>query len=324
MIDSLDFFMDKGSDGVNGSSEIQGNSYEIIFRITEQCNLDCNYCFYKDDDIPHYDLNDIKRVIDTFPLIEKNLYIYFHGGEATYHPDVKEILLYIQKVLTENDVTYFLELQTNMLQTTNWYKELATGIDNFAYSASFHPMYNTTKFDSYYKKVLELHESELICRVDFMLEKVDYIDDVIECGNVMLNGPLNDKIDIITKFHSIDEAYTTTSLFKDALPNFYNKYNSFFKLVEDGKTRLVDFHYLSNNEMKFTGMNCAVGRDQMFINGDGEILFCYTHLREWKGKRVSLINLLDDIDGFIEMTKQPIICPFEKCDIDFWIPKWRT
>ena len=143
MIDSLDFFMDKGTDGTKGSSEIQGDSYEIIFRVTEQCNLACNYCFYKDDEVPHYDLNTMKRVIDTFPLINKNLYIYFHGGEATYHPDIKEILEYLQEVLTKANVKYFLELQTNMLQTTAWYKDLAAGIDSFAYSASFHPMYNT-------------------------------------------------------------------------------------------------------------------------------------------------------------------------------------
>ena len=83
-----------------------GYELQISLRITENCNISCDYCLwhngtvYKTEDI----ITSIDKLFELFIEIKKNkVLFYFHGGEPTTHPAILSIIDYISCLLYTSD-----------------------------------------------------------------------------------------------------------------------------------------------------------------------------------------------------------------------------
>ena len=91
--------------------------FMITFRITEACDLKCNYCHWHSG--KHYTYEDIITSVDKlFEFCQKqnikSVLFYYHGGEATRHPRVVDILKYIKDKGNELGIAAYNEMQTNL------------------------------------------------------------------------------------------------------------------------------------------------------------------------------------------------------------------
>jgi hypothetical protein len=69
-------------------------SRKVMLNITNQCNLNCNFCYAKANeiDVKELKLKDIKKID-----LSKFEYIYLSGGEPTIKSDLFEIIRYLKR-----------------------------------------------------------------------------------------------------------------------------------------------------------------------------------------------------------------------------------
>ena len=117
--------------------------YLIKIYITERCNLDCDYCYYKERGFVDINSNDVFKILENIPAQNINGFV-LSGGEALLKWDtLKEIIVFIRK---NRDFNGQIILQTNGLLITDekiqFFKEynigLEFGFDGGAHSTTSH------------------------------------------------------------------------------------------------------------------------------------------------------------------------------------------
>lgn len=74
-------------------SKFKGNPFWVHFYLTRKCNLQCKYCFVRDNTKKDLQINEVKQVIDRLYGLGIRI-IAFFGGEPTLRKDFCEILKY--------------------------------------------------------------------------------------------------------------------------------------------------------------------------------------------------------------------------------------
>ena len=75
----------------------------VYFRVTNRCNRECSFCFYKNDPktIGDMTLETLKLLVNKELELHdssKPLYVEFTGGEPTLYKNLKEALQYLSSV----------------------------------------------------------------------------------------------------------------------------------------------------------------------------------------------------------------------------------
>lgn len=136
----------------------------VYFRVTNRCNRDCSFCFYKNDPkaIGDMSLEILKNLLDKELEIHDlsvPMYVEFTGGEPTLYKNLKEALLYLDTIPnltitmetngTTLDKSWFLELVDIFRKKDNYLK---LSINNTLISSDKYWVSKVTTFVKYAKE----------------------------------------------------------------------------------------------------------------------------------------------------------------------------
>jgi len=301
-------------------SEKNPSEYSITFRINNKCNLKCDYCHWHNGD--NYSLLDIKNTIDKiieFSKVKKFKVItfYFHGGEPSFHPDILEILDYINSY-NSNILKILIEFQTNL--SLDDYSKFYDKVTYFSVSYHYLELKKRNRLDNFYNNIFKLPKNKLL-NLDIMLENVEnseylysQILDFLELpfiNSEMLYGFCHYKYNIDTKNKHLD---------------FYNKYN------KNEQTYLIDNKVYNTNDLFKEGLNCKgmkcdAGKNTIVINGDGNIFICGVDMTNYTNRCIdteSFANLLTDELAVLKwklLSQVGFLCKWEYCGGDFYLKR---
>lgn len=129
------------------SVEPVGNlSFQIAWEITLKCNMDCSYCGDgHNNKLSHPSLDEIIKTVDfIFEYLQiqmnskpdhlKIAGLNIQGGESIFHPNIIEILEYIQEKKKSVDYTLTVALITNSIAGSKKWQEVVKHVDYFTVS----------------------------------------------------------------------------------------------------------------------------------------------------------------------------------------------
>jgi len=309
-------------DNINYDSAAKNVDYQVTFRITEFCNIHCDYCHWNDG--KHYNIEDIKKgldKLDEFFLIQKfnKVLFYFHGGEPMTHPDIIEIIKYIKNMETET----IIEMQTNLTCKQDILSLMLNDVDML--SISYH----------YIELMKTNHHSKFIDNYDFIKNKKHTINNF----DIMLENIPGDELDhfykVVEGFLKYDNILNSEMIYgfchykyneetsKKHLA-FYKKHNQTEQeyIIDGSKYTTND---LFKKGLDCRGWKCQAGNYSIVVNGDGNIFNCGIHMTNYlRGCDNKIFgNLLDDniLIKLKMLCKIGTLCRWNYCGGDFYLKK---
>ena len=309
--------------------------YSVTFRITEACDLKCNYCHWHSG--KHYAFEDIVSSIDKlFEFFQKqkfkNVNFYYHGGEPTRHPRCLDILKYIHQKGKETGITAYNEMQTNLTIGEDKLRAMLPYCDMF--NASFHylELKRLNKIKNFEHNWEVLKELGIpIHNMDIMMENVERGDrwyqgkTVEEFYNKVIYFLENDKIQNCEMIYGFCH-YVYPEDVAEKHMEFYKKHNK-----TEQRYEIDDKIYTTNDLFKLgvdaRGWKCAAGKESITINGDGNVFNCGIHMTNYireSAPEVPYTNLVHDNLAVTKMSilyKTGTVCRWDYCGGDFYLSR---
>ena len=307
------------------------SDYTVTFRITDACDLQCNYCHWYGG--PQYKYEDICSSIDfLFEFFKKQQFqrvmFYFHGGEPTRHKKVLDVLKYIKAKGDEYNIVVINEMQTNLTLKQSLLTDILPYCDLF--DVSFHYLELTKKgkkladFMNNYNYLRSINQT--IHSLDIMLENVPgetlpdfytHIKDLLSYDNI-INSEM-----IYGFCHYLYNEETAAQHLA-----FYNEYNK-----TEQKYDIDGTEYNTNDLFKkgiaCVGWHCSAGTQSITINGDGNVFHCGIHMTNYLREcipEVPYTNLLTDKSAMAKMSilyKTGTKCRWDYCGGDFYLERTK-
>lgn len=298
----------------------------VTFRITDSCNIKCEYCHWNDG--IHYSFEDITKSLDTLFIYFKEMkftkvLFYFHGGEPTTHPKLFEIIDYIRAL--EGDVKAYIELQTNLVMSTDKLDSVLDAVDFFDITYHYVELQKKNKHKNFIENFDHIREIKAtITNMDVMLEDVP--DD--ECDyfyatilNLISYERINNS-EMIYGFWRYDGNVQTKPKHLD----FYNKHN-----ITEQKYNIDGVLYNTNDlfqqGLDCRGWKCGGGIESLSINGDGNVFSCGIHMTDYAldpTKEKVYTNLITDKSAVTKLKiwhRIGTTCRWDYCGGDFYLFK---
>lgn len=308
---------------------VKETSYHVTFRISEACDLACSYCDWHGG--KHYKYEDIIGSIDAmFEFFKKEsiktVIFYYHGGEATRHPKIINIMKHVHQRGEEYNITAYNELQTNLTLSISKIKHILENVDIL--DITFHYIELTKrryKLESFIRNFNYIQKENInINSLDIMLEKIEGAD-LEEFRNYVLGFLDYSNIthsEMIYGFgYDFDHNDETATIHYE----FYKKHNKSEQQYE------IDGNVYSTNELfqrgaDFTGWHCDTGIKNIYVNGDGNVYQCGIAMtNNLHGISNGIFtNLLNDKLALTKMSilrKSGTMCRWDYCGGDFYLPK---
>lgn len=321
------------------SSSNKNTQYMVTFRITEACDLKCNYCHWHSG--RHYKYEDILVSIDKiFEFLKKNkinsVVFYYHGGEPTTHPKIVEILKYIHEKGKKTNIYAINEMQTNLTLKESKLKEILPHCDLFNVSFHYLELKRLKKFNNFNHNWNVLKDLNVeIHNLDIMLENVErshlfYNGEIIEIYPEEFYNSIIDylKYDKIVNSEMIYGFchYKYPPEIEAKHMEFYGKHNK-----TEQKYLIDDVEYTTNDLFKYgidaRGWHCAAGNESITINGDGNVFNCGIHMTNFireSSPEKAFTNLVHDELAVKKMSllyKTGTICRWDYCGGDFYLSR---
>jgi len=301
-------------DGIQGLYNFGPDKfYELVLRVTDYCNYDCSYCHWKYG--AHYDFEDIKSTVKTATdVIDHDKFrIYFHGGEPTTHPKLRDIIEFIFDI----DYDIIVELQTNLAIGNKYIQSL---IDRFKgqkieVNVSYHHAF-CKDFAAFKAKTNILHDNDMLGKVDVMLEHDEKErSNIIRNSKELLKEDFNNRIEFI---HSYIDYDNTTDLYKDFVEEHAIFSENYEVTHEDGTVTICDTNDLFQQGVSFKGWFCAVGKEYMIVNGNGDYFMCASNTLD---KPIG--NMLKNSTLFKIRSNNYTKCKWDCCKGEFYLNKFK-
>lgn len=303
--------------------------YSVTFRITEACDLQCNYCHWHSG--KNYKLESIITSIDKlFEFFQrqnfKRVMFYYHGGEATRHKSVLEILEYVKLKGRETGIIAYNEMQTNLTLNEELLKSILPLCDQF--NVSFHYLElkdRTNKLEAFNRNFNILKDMEVtIHNFDIMLENVpnDYIDEFYALIKEYLSYEKIVNSEMIYGFchYAYNEETAARHL------EFYKQYNK-----TEQQYRIDGVIYNTNDLFKkgidCVGWHCAAGTESITINGDGNVYHCGIHMTNYLRECIEETPYTNLVTDAMAVTKMSLLyktgtkCRWDYCGGDFYLSR---
>ena len=313
----------------------------VTFRITEACDLKCNYCHWHSG--RHYDYNDIINSIDK--LFEyfikqkfKTVNFYYHGGEATRHPKVVDILKYIKDKSKETGIIAYNEMQTNLTIQEEKLRAMLPYCDQFNVSYHYLELLVRNKLNAFDRNWDVLKELGVrLHNFDIMLENVERDHKYYAGRQIEINA--DDFYERVLKYLKYENIENSEMIYGfchyDYPEEIANKHMQFYK--EHNKTQqkylIDDVEYNTNDLFRegidARGWHCSAGTQSLTINGDGNVFHCgihmTTHLRKCTPE-TPYTNLIHDKLALTKLSilhKTGTICRWDYCGGDFYLKRTK-
>jgi MoaA/NifB/PqqE/SkfB family radical SAM enzyme len=304
------------------------SEYNVILRITEACDLQCSYCHWHAG--RHYDYDSIIASIDKlFEFFQQQKYkrvlFYYHGGEATRHNKILDILKYIKQKSNDTGIEALNELQTNLTIRTEFLEQLLSYTDLL--DISFHYLelskrgYKLTAFDNNFEWLVA--HNKQIHNFDVMMEDVpaELQTEFYQYIEKYISYPKITHSEMIYGFYE----YSNTEA---SHIEFYNKHNRTEQKYEiDGI--VYNTNDLFKNGLDCTGWKCSAGKKNLYVNGDGNAFVCGEPTTRFvKGQSetpyTNLITEPNALTKLFVLSKSGTICKWNTCGGDYYLEKTIT
>lgn len=302
--------------------------YSVTFRITEACDLKCNYCHWHSGS--HYKHDAVLTTIDKlFEFFQKEKFksvlFYYHGGEPTRYSKILEVLQYIKRKGEETGIAAYNEMQTNLTLPETRLRAILPFCDQF--NVSYHYLELKTKnklrhFEWNWRILQDLNIE--LHNFDVMLENIpsEYLDEFYTSVEKYLKYPRIINSEMIYGF--CHYKYPVETSWKHIA--FYKKHNKTEQLYEiDGERYNTNQLFMKGVDAR--GWRCGAGRESITINGDGNVFHCGIHmtnyLREMEPEK-PYTNLVTDPMAVTKMSilyKTGTICRWDYCGGDFYLSR---
>ena len=302
--------------------------YSVTFRITEACDLKCNYCHWHSGS--HYAHDAVLTTIDKlFEFFQKEQFkavlFYYHGGEPTRYSKIVEVLSYIKQKSAETGITAYNEMQTNLTLPEARLREILPLCDQF--NVSYHYLELKTKnklkhFERNWEILKELGVE--LHNFDVMLENIPE-ENLDEFYTTIIEYLKYDKIvnsEMIYGF--CHYKYPATTAQKHI--QFYKRHNKTEQKYEiDGEVYTTN--HLFKKGVDARGWKCAAGQESITINGDGNVFNCGINMTNYLRGMTDdkpYTNLVTDPLAVTKLSilyKTGTICRWDYCGGDFYLSR---
>jgi len=143
-------------------------TFQVAWESTLKCNLDCSYCGDgHDNSQKHPELSESLSTVDFIieyldlymrikPDNQKKANINIQGGESIFHPNINEILQYLNNQKKHKNFFLSVSLITNAITGINRWKKIVELVDSF--TISYHSESLKKQQEIFRKNVLYLKE----------------------------------------------------------------------------------------------------------------------------------------------------------------------
>lgn len=313
--------------------------YSVTFRITEACDLKCNYCHWHSG--RHYTIEDITKSIDVlFEFFQKqgfkSVLFYYHGGEATRHPKVVDILKYIHQKGSETGIKAYNEMQTNLTIKEDRLREMLPYCDLFNISYHYLELKRLKKLDAFERNWAVLKELGIeIHNFDIMLENVERTHIFVRGEEVPIDP--DDFYDRIVNYLKYDKIVNSEMIYGFCHykypPEVEEKHMAFYKAHNKTEQQYeIDGELYTTNDLFKKGVDsrgwlCAAGQESITINGDGNVFHCgiqMTNFIRQRSVETPYTNLVNDKLATTKLSilyKTGTVCRWDYCGGDFYLSR---
>lgn len=309
--------------------------YSVTFRITEACDLHCSYCHWNGG--KHYEYESIITSIDRlFEFFQKQKFravvFYYHGGEATRHKRIVDILKHIKARSAATGIIAYNEMQTNLTLKPERLKEILPLCDllniTFHYLELKNRAHKLDAFMGNFKLLTDMGAD--IHNFDVMLEYVPE-QHLHEFRHLVEHFLTYSKIlnsEMIYGFGYNQEEYNKKT--EEQHYEFYKRYNK-----TDQQYTIDGVVYTTNemfkNGLDCTGWWCGAGLESVFVNGDGNVFNCGIHMTNNVNNvqayhDPAYTNLVTDplaVSKLSILQKMGTRCRWNYCGGDFYLEKHK-
>lgn len=308
----------------------EDSGYHITFRITESCDLECLYCDWNGG--KHYKFEDIIKSLDVlFEFFKKEniqtVNFYYHGGEATRHPDIVDILKYVHHKGKEYNITAYNEMQTNFTIDVSILKEILKYTDLLDITFHYTELKKKNKLQSFLNNFKYLIDNNIVVHnFDIMLEYINE-NEIIQFRQHVLDFLLYKNIVNSEMIYDFGYEYEFNHETETMHYDFYKEHNKTIQEYEiDGKK------YTTNDLFQlgadFTDWVCEAGKEKIYVNGNGDVYQCgiamTNGIHNLDGHTYS--NLLTDNMVLAKLSilkKTGTLCRWNYCGGDFYIKRFK-
>jgi MoaA/NifB/PqqE/SkfB family radical SAM enzyme len=256
----------------------------------------------------------------------KHVVFYYHGGEATRHNRIVEVLAHVKAKSAECGIYAYNEMQTNLTMKGETLRAIVPYCDMF--NVSFHYLelkkrgYKLDAFNRNWDILKELNVN--VHNMDVMLEyiepqELDLFYQLVE-GYLEYSNITNSEMVYCFGYNFTHNKETITQH-----ERFYRKYNKTEQTYDiDGK--IYTTNDMFNVGLDCTGWWCSAGTKSITINGDGNVYNCGIHMtNNLRGHPdAAFTNLVSDPMAVTKMALLQKIgtkCRWDYCGGDFYLEK---
>ena len=290
---------------------------EVEWMITQRCNYECTYCASYNNS-GNFMFKSLEEYITAFKYLSnhfgnKTIKLSFLGGEPMLYKQWPELVNYIA------ELNYLPKITTNLsIPVKSYINKLNKNLGKFIV-ASWHPEYATNEFMN---NVQLLNDNNFIRSVSVSAPQ-EYWNEAIEVLKT-LKLKYGEKFVHLTRIK--DENSQGLSI-TDKLIDYTSEQEKYFTFhrdypveikVTDITNKTTIYNKIDAHNIKFKGMNCAVGKDSIHITPNGDV-YPSACLLNYRKARMGNIYRQD----IIKPTSS-IRCPFVACYCgpDQRIEKW--
>lgn len=307
----------------------QNFDYEVTFRMNQCCNLDCEYCEWKNGDNYEYTIESIDKIYAYFKKYNiKRVHFYFHGGEPTVHPLIIQTLERIRYHELENDIYTEIEYQTNFAYNKKILKKILPLINHLSISYHYKELKRSKMHRQFIKNYSYLKLINYpISRFDIMME--DITDTDIFYKN----------IEWFRKYKNIRFSEMIYGfMYTDKNSSTIQKHLEYYKNNKvDEQLYEIDGIVYNTNDLFAQGLDCSgwhceAGMMHIYLDGDGSIFNCatestYYNMKDSNHPKVKpLTNIITDPNYMSKIAikrKVGTLCKYNYCSGDFYIERTK-
>lgn len=293
------------------------NRLTIDWTLNTLCTYHCSYCppilhngtnVYKDKEkdreIYINFLSKIKEQVG-----DRGVHIFINGGEPTISPSFEAIIDFI------NDAGWYAYVNTNGSRSLDWWEQYAHKI--FKVTVSYHP--ETVVDEEIFDKIAYIGTQTNVGVFTLMYPPLwdkskNAYNKFAEMPNVTLGASRvfkRNSFQVDSSYEYTEEQLSwleqhSSILFKGNAKSFVQgkQYGNTFVVYDDNsESRLDEVDFVNNRKNTFTGWNCKMGMDHLFIKPDGTISEAACNKAKSMGT----------IENFSGLLTAPTVCKAEWC-----------